>query len=44
MYSLVPEKTIRLVYEPFYLAIYIVEFATFDEIIMLVLTIKFVFI
>ena len=44
MYSLVPEKTIRLVYEPFYLAICIVEFATFDEIIMLVLTIKFVFI
>jgi len=22
MYSLVPEKTLRLVYEPFYLAIY----------------------
>jgi len=31
MYSLVPEKTLRLVYEPFYLAI--VEFAT-DEFIM----------
>ena len=33
MYSLVPEKTLRLVYEPFYLAIYIVEFETFYEII-----------
>jgi len=29
MYSLVPEKMLRLAYEPFYLAISIVEFATF---------------
>ncbi len=31
MYSLVPEKTLRLVYEPFYLAIY--SCATFYEIV-----------
>ena len=31
MYGLVPEKTLRLVYEPFYLAISIVEFATFYD-------------
>ena len=33
MYSLFPEKTLRLKYEPFYLAISIVEFAIFYEII-----------
>ena len=29
MYGLVPEKIPRLVYEPFYLAISVVEFATY---------------
>ncbi len=30
MYGLVPEKTLRLIYEPFYLAISIVEFVTYE--------------
>jgi len=40
MYSLVPEKTLRLVYEPFYLAISIVEFVIYYEIISIKPAIK----